>query len=1698
MSINSPAPRIMPDQSVAQLTPALYAGAVAANLNGPQVNQLNQIAGTVSLNKQLLSMSKNDAATKWRTLDPHVQEQIKSMYGDATYIPQAPKNIFVKAIGTVAGTALGPFKAAFNVAKNYGQAINTPYLAMREISQGANPFDWHVWQKAYDGTMVYDQGSLQALHQQHGDTDTFVAMKTLQGLKPGQIIDAYGRVDANIINSIQKMVDNPDQFRSMLNQFKGAQVSVGRDIARVMFNAQPTDNKLYSSGAWNKTSGVLDAITQIVIDPLTWATGGTAGAATKGAKLAEALASGTKTIDQVFARRDVMRTWNDVAGPIVRRYSEAIAAKDYTAAAAARTELGRQVPDLNSDGMLKLLSSNKVYDVESAKNLFSKSAPMTELLAGNVDGTSFFRNGIPIAKRSRMISSGLNKVMGDYFTGALEKSVLDKVGPNFVKDLEKVGIENDPVYAGTTDLLKNITGELSGVRRRLGRMAARHPGNTAINITDEGVDGTLNVVRDMARTIYPKSHSEYFAQAFKDSTEADRVILLRGLYTQIMHNLGLHASDGGKDLMEQILRDKFGDSVNFTTRKELDIAPQHAPAIKARGVLESQAPEREGGLMQTSVEGPVHPYQGKPVIGNLPWHGAPGEASLADYAFNFNKNAQVREIVKSAGGVTRNQFVRQLVDSWSAATLFPRLGIRSAIDEAFFFVMGQPGRDLVRYAQGRKIAKGIAAFTGGDELIPPIKRMLLDKLGTNPTKYVPSKSVYEDGTLIRQGRTIKTDLNGEEVWRLAKREDIANEAMRMIESAVPQHLHDYMYQAMVHHPEISNAMVNSIIGKSGLSEGLAGGDLASMIVSNSNLSQMFKALKIAPSGKYKEWSMEELAKINEALPAAAHYQNFFMKFTKNTANFGKGSKDFFDPASVFMRNNGLRTEQDFTRARDTLLTKIGINPELGTITDADALGKYLNFSQQRIREKELGFTEVESATKRIEASLHDLYFTFHGGALNFNDKLYNFIKDLAGTIESETKVHANKAMREALNSVDFPKFQELTHGFRPDGMINADVNLAKEATNEGVQQAIDRWNTNLQHKGMEWMDAQNNHMFRQPALWLTYAKLRERYANLEQNFIKEQMANGLNKELATQIAEKKFTETAMNHASNHVLTYVDNPRVKSNLAYTLRTTGRFYRATEDFYRRVFRLKEVTPQVIYRLRLGSLGLQSNGFLHPDANGDPYLVVPADNVLFHAMNMFTSPFGSDNVVKQPMYNDFALRLSMGNPSFQQDAGQPSLSGPLMALPVLGIKAALGQFGGGWGKQAASDIDRLVLGNVSQNLTPMKAFVPSALQRAWDMLPKGEWDQQTVSAAMQAVAYNAANGNILPTETVRGIKQEDYIAKRKQYLDDIKITAHNVLFLRSFLGLMSPIAPTMMEDKGVPDYLKNTGINGLRAEFADILQAVMRNSKGNIADPYEAALLAFTGKHPGKLVYTVARDSSSNIMVNKTKETQSWMQANATKINDYGDAALIFAPNMGNYDANAFTWMQAAGLVKQKKLSDYFDQVQVEQDKQAYFNLSGLQTQAMRDPSLDAEQRQSYINQVSALKEQLKIRNPYLEPALNQSGYGIGKQENMLTSLKGILKDEKFPMSPQVRAKMGTATAIVSNALDALQAIGLDQDVADGGLQKQNIKEAAIQAVRELGGAQGNKAPQDTQIQEALRSIFIPILDNKARTTVKAVGR
>jgi hypothetical protein len=629
---------------------------------------------------------------------------------------------------------------------------------------------------------------------------------------------------------------------------------------------------------------------------------------------------------------------------------------------------------------------------------------------------------------------------------------------------------------------------------------------------------------------------------------------------------------------------------------------------------------------------------------------------------------------------------------------------------------------------------------------------------------------------------------------------------------------------------------------------------------------------------------------------------------------------------------------------------------------------------------------------------------------------------------------------------------------------------------------------------MGMMDAQVNGIFRQPAVLVAYTGLRKKYASLEKNMARQiyeqktgkvwessmtQAVKDADMAVAVNQAEKHFTEVATREAADLILKFADNPAIRSNFAYASRTMGRYYRATEDFYRRIYRMKDVSPRVLYRMRLAHVGLDATGGIHYDQNNDPYVMMPMDNIIYKATDGVIRTLTGNDGYKQPQFNEFTLKLRMMNPSFSQDAGVPTLSGPIAALSVLGFKNILGSVPGSipfvgkyldpLGEKAAEGIDTFALGNIGENIDITRAIVPATLQKVWATLPYNEKSRQEATAAQQAIAYEAANG--------RGLDVNATEQEKADYLKNIRISAHNVIVMRSILGLISPVAPTITDSKGIPDYLKNVGITSLRSEFFDILNSISKDNTGDIQDPYELALVTFIGKNPGKLIYTVSPTSKqTKIIIKNTDGLKNWAIDNKGLINTYGEAAYIFAPQTGTFNPATYNWIKSAGLIENKTLEAYYQDLLVAQDKQTYYDIARRQKEILSNES-DPETRANIINEAANARQALKDANPLLVPELIGEGNDIGKEGVMLKQVEQIINDPKANIDADTRQRMQIAIKLINNFV--IFAKDPELKNMDNGVELKAARKAQIEAgLKEL--MLGN-----LYVTEANRAIFKSIL-------------
>jgi hypothetical protein len=104
------------------------------------------------------------------------------------------------------------------------------------------------------------------LRSENFNHDVEVAKGLLYGKTPGEIVQDFGKVDPELLKSIKKAYDDPEAFKLVLDGVKYAQVSPGRDIARIM-NKPMKNSPNYISSQTKNVSGFIDFMYQIVVDP---------------------------------------------------------------------------------------------------------------------------------------------------------------------------------------------------------------------------------------------------------------------------------------------------------------------------------------------------------------------------------------------------------------------------------------------------------------------------------------------------------------------------------------------------------------------------------------------------------------------------------------------------------------------------------------------------------------------------------------------------------------------------------------------------------------------------------------------------------------------------------------------------------------------------------------------------------------------------------------------------------------------------------------------------------------------------------------------------------------------------------------------------------------------------------------------------------------------------------------------------------------------------------------------------------------------------------------------------------------------------------------------------------------------------------------------------------------------------------------
>ena len=1404
----------------------------------------------------------------------------------------------------------------------------------------------------------------------------------------------------------------------------------------------------------------------------------------------------------VFREKEVKAVWDGVKNSAIPGLGQLIKAfreGNDVVKANVIDDIGRFYPMYNDDAIIREFAEGGIEDAFTAGKYFTDSEHALSLFNAKSNSMIFYTsNNVLTANKSLRFRQNFRLKIAERFNTrqpVSEGDDLFEVLKQSDKSLDAAYIAGRYLESGqdvdkvaknvadlrNTDPLFNLAAtKMATFKERVGRYFSRHPLSRTIYTDDDNVYKSLPAFRDLAKLVLPDKQAKILTQRFADLKMNDRRVMLRALHADVYHSSGLGAIPGGTDIIQGILDDTFG-SLGFISGQSLDIS---------KGMKLSNSYKQSvsiGADFDTAIsKTPSQPFQftsnvSQPKfveIANLL-----GENALS----KKEDGAKVWNALRRMGAITNSHAVSTVTNTWTIATLVPKLGIRAVVDELFLFSLYAPYEIIGSFVgRARKAVKTLAVARGSAEGISFSQERFLklqDKISPETRRAIEDLAAIEHPKdfVAQKDFVVETIINEAINELRAIPGFTSNLPSPMVLDKMDK---KFLYALMRYNPMGLDLVTSSQARNAAL--GAKAIDVVQDVVSEQGYDAFLKANGLVKTPKLQ--ILSESASRNQRI--AGQFDIVSKRFSNDYSLFvNKGTK--LDPSSLFVKHNGLRTQEDFINAGNEIVQAFGIklpegkdfidaaddittglltNPEklMGPGTPVRKLLESLD-SYPALKGTK---SDYEIFTDWLQTHLLDLRKSFHGSSRFevFNESLFKKVSSSKGKFN--------------WSRLPMEEYDELVGKYDIKGELAVPFAPGPASITEAIAEYGNR--------AFELMDQQVTSYFRTPA---TMAFFLTTMRNFEEGGYSRQLKEELlakttaarlestklgklSKEdaiafqrHADDLAERRLSEFAIQDALNNIMKYADNPEVRTSLAWNLRNGSRFYRATEDFIRRFYRLKEHSIKTIMRMRLSAQGLAASGFIHEDAKGESYMVMPMDDMIFQVVDKPLRVLtGGTAGYNQTLVGDFTLKLSQVNPSFGPDATTPTLSGPMASMSVFLAKSVLGQLGPN-GRLAADRIDNILLGDIGDNLTLRRAMVPASLDRMFRMLNSNEKDRQEISALHQVIAYNAAHGKGLPVDAT---PEEQY-----EYVKNLRISGHNLVFMRNLLGLLPiPWSPTLKESKDLPNFLKEVGITSVRQEFFDIYEGVVNNSNPRLDDPYEEALAIYIGKNPNKLVYTVSRaEKTQEIAFRKTDEVKDWYIKNADLIDKYGDAAWLAAPNVGEFSASAYGWFEASGLIDNKDFETYLKEVQISIDRQTWFD---IQDEAMdrMNSTANPYERQTIADNMQMRRQMLLVQNPLLKTYLESGGFGVEKERNMASMLGNMLLDKDVEMDAKTRESLNIAFQLASNTTSKLELMrGEDASF------KRIIRDEAIADL-------DNIANINYTVRQANRAIFVPILKSLSR--------
>jgi hypothetical protein len=1487
--------------------------------------------------RELSNMQVQEARKQFDKLDDTLQQEIKQVFGDAEYVSTENSSWFSNA-----KYAFKDFLSeGLEGLSKYGQALTQPYRAARVAGMtGDSFFSNKTWSAAKEGEKLFDDKRIQKVREFY-DAETFdVAFKLSTGSTVGEIV-ANAKSDKEL-NAVMRLLSGDSKIAEALKDVSAAKISVGRDLFYSLFDVDPGEFGANRKG-FNFLSGGVDLATQIAFDPLTYVAPWMKAVqvSRRGVlKFAsqEGLALPQTTLGKMVTTGGVKRAFDRIGGDL-----EIVAKGSVDEAAAARLRVMNDFQEFNPaviDDVADSLKEIGSFNAEGFAQYFDNWDKLDLAIIG--------RSG----QNEKLLPSysTLRQAAGT-FSAALRKDIPDtNINSVISADLDRVMLGE----GAARELKLSLTEKIKYYTERA--LLDRKISTTGKSAMGEG--RKVFALGRMAN--FDRKSSGILVERWMRGTQGERVAMLEGLHRTIAKNMGIDEFDDVQKTIKFIADEAYAAGIRVTPQNA-DVLSQVLDPETVGKYLQSGDLLRPD-LLSDEARKAVAVYQttGEISLPNM------GKWQQLTYGLEGKKNL----LFKLMGGATYGKSVEVVTNAWAWATLVPRLGVRSALDEVAMYGLAHPATGFKDFFLGRRVSKNVrkgrAAVKAGRT--GKIDRGFSSDLGVTMGVITRNLSDY---VTAAERQILETTNDPEQVQNIFYNALLRVQANNLGITRFTGEKTDEAIAALLQVQPTNMRLYDDLNTKVGSVNNTRAGAPRTSTESNIEIfdspnskTTAGKVQKI--DGGYKDFSVDELA--NGEVRGLLSYDSYTQGYLVTLNNiFNTG----FDGqlASIAARNIDNPTVA--IKLMTELLEK---NPEIVERFAASAgKSEAAGVIAGRVFLNVFGLTSRNAdgtTNKKILDMMRQEDGRFIASKLTIDDIKTLSIDDLPASIAVP-------------NTIVVPR--------NPSEIIS--------------QTVIDG--------SYAWMERQIATLAREPIFFANYLRF---YKKLEPNreaMVKNLMDKGVSREAAEKQAQVFTANLSQREAFNRTISYVDNPNQRTNLAFNVRNFARFYRSLEDFYRRAGRLAKYEPLAFRNLRLANEGLDHAGFIYEDDEGDRYFMFPGDQVIFNTLAPVMSVLtGSE--IKTPMPLQFTGKIKMLAPSFDPDATVPSLSGPIAGISVTAIKSifrlgtnvtgieGLASFG--------DDLSGLTLGKYAEGKKLMQVLLPPAVQRILAITDSDDRDSQWASATRKAMTYYIANGmadDIIGPNATPG--------KIEEFKDSVQATARNIIVMRFFAGLLSPVAPQLSEGVDVPDYLRKYGVVNFKAAFYDML-----NEYGTDPNGYEKALRKWTRVNPGKLAYVVNETELDKVAsVKKTKEAARYLINNKGMFKKYPEGAPFFLPFGGEYNIDSYRYLKAEGFTKAKPVEDFLKEVLVAEEKQKYDE----QKRYYENAAIGAgspQARAMISREAATWREQYLTANPLLKEVITTFQGSDARRDMVIKELGQMVNDARVPNS---RLK-----TIYANLLDA----------------------------------------------------------------------